>query len=292
MTTVVPYLRTQTELLSEAKIKTRLKNTARWSDDEYYTALNECLMTWGEAVRFPSIYPITNGWIARDYDYELPSYVREPIFPQLFRNVPFLEYAIESATSSWIDIAGFEVEPSGTGGLILRLYGPPRNKDARILFYTPNSRVPLTIPTLNAGIDSDDTSLVLGSAVDVDDTGFIKIGSAEYAAYTGVTRAAATTTLLNLQRGLNGMIPASHLSGVQVQWCVGADDMRLWKLLFDQWRSYMNAYFIQDGGVHETERHEKSMGYYDQQALNFWPTYKPQRRRPGLRLNQKVFLLR
>jgi hypothetical protein len=70
------------------------------------------------------------------------------------------------------------------------------------------------------------------------------------------------------------------------------DDMRLMRLLFDQWRSALHAFFIQDGGVHETQRHEKGMGYYDSLAMNFWPTYRPTRRTHDLVLNQRSYLLR
>src|SRR5690606_15305630 len=114
-------------------------------------------------------------------------YVRPPIFPQLLRHIPYTEYVIESRTATWQDIPGWELEPDGEGGNVLRLHAPPRTVEGRVLYYAPNSRVPITIPTTSAGINADDISVTLGSAVDVDDVGFIKI-DAEWISYQGVTR--------------------------------------------------------------------------------------------------------
>jgi hypothetical protein len=156
----VPYLRTQSELLTEVKAKTRLGATARWDDDQYYYALNEVLYTWADYVKLPRIYTITGGFTASNYEYDLPVYIRPPLFPQLERRIPYYEYEIES------------------------------------------------------------------------------------------------------------------------------------KLLFDQWRSYMAAYFIQDGGTHEISRYEKALGYYDQQAMNYFATYRPRTKQNKVSLSRKVFALR
>jgi len=267
-------------------------NATRWTAAEYYAALNQVLMTWADKVKFERVYTITDGWQASVFEYTIPNYVRPPIFAEMLRTVPHYEYVISNPTTTrWQPVQGWDLVGNTTGGQALRLYAPPRNLEGRVAWYAPNSRVPTTIPTTNAQIDSDDTSVTLGAAVDCDEVGFIKI-NAEYISYAGVARDSATTTLQNLVRAVNGSTAATHNSSSSVYWCVAMDDMRLMKLLYDQWRSALHSFFIQDGGVHETGRHEKGMGYYDQMAMNFWPTYKPERRTPELVLNQRSFLMR
>jgi hypothetical protein len=290
MDATIPYLRTQSELLTEIKAKTRLGATARWDDDQYYYALNEILYTWADHVKLPRIYTITDGFQASEYGYDLPAYIRPPVIPQLLRRKPYHEYQIESTTSSWQEPPGYEVEPNATGGLTLRLFAPPRSVEARVLYFAPNSRVPLTLPTSSGEIMADAVDLALDDVVDVDDVGTVKIDG-EYISYSGIERTLSTTVLLNLVRGLNGSAAATH-EDATVNWCVGMDTMSLQGLLFNQWRSFMAAYFIQDGGTHEISRYEKALGYYDQMAANYFATYKPQRPKPGLGLNQKAFGLR
>jgi hypothetical protein len=291
MDTAIPYLRTQAELLTEVKVLTRLGSTGRWSDAEYYNALNQVLYTWANHVKLPFIYTITGGWLAHDFDYALPSYVRPPIFPQLLRSVPHDDWVIDSLTNTWQDVQGWELEPDGSGGQVLRLFAPPRVQDARVLFYAPNSRVPLTLPVTSGSTAADATTVLLSTVVDIDDVGFVKIDS-EYMSYAGVTRGTATTTLLNVVHALKGSTAAIHNTGAAVTWCVGMDTLALQSLLFAQWRAVLHEFYIQDGGTHETERHEKAMGYYGQMAVNFWPTYKPVRKRHGVTLNRKAFILR
>ena len=291
MDTFIPYLRSQSDLLTEIKAKTRVGSTARWSDPEYYYALNEVLTSWGDKVKFPHIYTITNGWQSNDYDYALPVYVRPPIFPQLYRRIPYTEYAVESTTNTWQDIPGWELEPDGSGGTVLRLFAPPRTLDGRVLFYSPNSRVPTTIPTTSGSTSDTATTMTIGSAIDVDDVGYVKV-NAEWMAYYGVTRNSATTVLNNLVRALYGTTAATHNTLSSATWGVAYDDTRLLNLLWDGWRAYLHAYFLQDGGVHETMRHEKALGLYEGKVAAFWPTYHPQRKRGGISLNRKAYALR
>lgn len=292
MDSTVPYLRTQSELLTELGVKMRDTGHTRWTSAEKYAALNEVLMTWHEMVRFPHIYTISGGWVASTYDYALPAYVRPPVHPQLLRRLPYDEFFVESTTSSWQDIPGWEVEPDGSGASVLRLYAPPRTLEGRVLFYAPNSRVPTgTLPTTSGSTAADATTMLLGSAIDVDDTGYVKV-NAEYMMYAGVTRAAAATTLLNLVRALNGSSAAIQATASTVTWCVAMDTLSLDSLLFNQWMSYMHAYFLQDGGVHERANHEKSMGWYQQMADAFWPSYRPIRKSSGLTLSRRALSLR
>lgn len=290
----IPYLRSQSDLLTEVKAKTRLGSTGRWTDAEYYIALNEVLMTWNEHVRIQRLHSLADAWVASDFDYALPSYIRPPIQPQVKRLIPYYDDdAPQAQTHTWQDIVGWELESDGSGGQVLRLTSAPRTLEARVLFYAPNSRVPTAspLPTTSGSTAADATSLVLGSAVDIDDTGYVKVG-AEWMSYAGVTRAASTTTLNNLVRGLYGTTASVHDTSSTVNWGVAMDDLRLNALLFDQWRAILNAYFLTDGGVHETGRYEKMMGYYKQLADAFWPTYKSRRPSPKLRLSRRAMALR
>lgn len=286
MDSTTPYYRTQTELLADIEALLRDSSNNRWSEAEIYRAINQALMTWHDYVKLERTYTITDGWQANTYEYTLPAYVRPPIYPEMRRSVPYFEYALESATRRWQEIPGWELV-----GNQLRVYAPPRTQDAQIVFYAPNSRVPLTIPTTNAQIDSDDTSVTMGSAVDIDDVGAVKI-NAEYIGYMGVTRAASTTTLLNLTRALNGSTAATHNSSSNVTWCIGVDTMSLYELLYNQVRAILMSLPLSDGGVHERSIYEKMLGYYQQLATAYWPTYSPQRRTPRLTLSRRALAYR
>lgn len=292
MDTTIPYLRTQGSLLDELRIKVRGDEGERWDNPlEYYTALNEVLYVWADQVKMPHVYTIPGGYLASIYEYTLPNYLRPPFYPELLRRVPYYDYTVESLTERWQPAPGWEVVGNGAGGQVLRLYSPPRNVEGQVGFYSPNSRVPVTIPETSGSTSSTATTMTLGSAVDVDEVGHVKVDS-EILAYYGVTYNASTTVLNNLIRGLNGTTAATHDTAREVQWCIGVDTPALWGLLFDMWKSRLHAYYMQDGGTHETGRHEKGMGYYDQKEINFWARYKPRRQSQDITLNQKAFALR
>jgi hypothetical protein len=291
MDTSIPYLRTQAELLTEMKVKTRLGTPARYTDPEYLHALNEVVYTWAEFITLPRVFTIEGGWRASDYDYDLPSYVRTPLIPQLLRRRPYTDYDVEAATASWQDLPGWETEGNSAGGITLRLFAPPRGLQGRVLYYTPNSRVPLTTPVTSGITDAAATSVVLTGVVDVSDCGHVKIES-EYMSYAGLDRGASTTTLNNIVHGLYGSTATTHAAGSTVQWVIAMDKMSLQALLYNQWKSFMASYFLQDGSSHELSRHEKALGYYDSLAANYFMNYTPKRKRPGLLLNRKSFSFR
>lgn len=287
----LPYLRSQADLLTEIKVKVRHAGGTRWSDAEYYTALNEVLMTWGEKVKLPHVYTLSGGFVAGTYEYALPTYARPPLYPELKRSIPYNNYIADSITSTWQDVPGYELISDGAGGQVLRLYSPPRTVLGQVGFYSPNSRVPTTIPTTSGSTASSATTMVIGSAIDVDDVGYVKVES-EYIAYYGVTRGASTTTLNNLVHGLYGSTAATHNSGTSVYWCVALDDLRLHAMLLDGWKAYLHAYYLQDGGTKEISRHEKALGLYEQKIANFWAGYHPVRKATPISLNQRAFALR
>lgn len=287
MDSTTPYLRTQTELLADIEALIRDSSNVRWTEAEIYRAINLALLTWHDKVKFERTYTITDGWVAGTYAYTLPAYVRPPIFPELLRQLPNNEWGAVTGTSRWQDVVGWELV-----GNSLRLYAAPRTGQGQVVFYAPNSRVPLpTLPTTNAQIVAADTSVTMGSAVDIDDVGYVKI-NAEYISYTGVTRASATTTLLNLTRALNGSTAATHNSGSTVTWCVAADSMSLYSFLYDQVRSILSGLPLSDGSTHERLNYEKMMGYFENRAAIFWQQYHPIRRTSPLTLNRRALSLR
>ena len=286
-----PYIRSQSDLLAELNVLVRDGSNTRWTAAEKYAALNQVLMTWAELVKLEHIYTISGGWQAATYEYALPSYVRPPIYPELLRRVPDIAYTVLGVTTKWQDVPGWELVSDGNGGQVIRLSAPPRTLDGQVAFYSPNSRVPTTIPVTSGSTSSTATTMLISTAIDIDDVGYIKCES-EYIAYYGVTRGASTTTLNNLIRGLNGSTAATHAGGSSVYWCVGVDDLRLWRLLFDQWKSSLAELFLQDGGTHERAAYQQNLGFYSQLAANFWAGYSPKRRSSGPIANPRVSAFR
>lgn len=291
MDMTIPYLRSQADLLAEVKVLTRLGTSGRWEDTELYAALNQVLMTWADKVLIPHVYTISGGWVAGTYEYALPAYARPPYFVELKRSVPYNNYVADSLTSHWQEVPGWEVISDGAGGQVIRLFNPPRTVDGQVHYYSPNSRVPSAVPTTSGSTSSTATTMLLGSAIDVDDVGYVKCES-EWMAYYGVTRGSATTTLNNLVRALFGTTAATHAGSTSCYWGVAVDTPSLWRVLYDQWRSVIAAMYLNDGGTHETERYEKMLGYYDQVALNFWAGYRPHRKTASVGLNQRAYSLR
>lgn len=287
----IPYLRSQSDLLAELNVAVRDGSNARWSIAEKYAALNQVLASWAEYVKLPHIYTVADGWQLNTNEYALPSYMRPPFYPELLRRVPYDRYITETLTSTWQPVPSWEVVPNGNGGQVLRFYSSPRTMEGRVGYYAPNSRVPTTIPTTSGSTSDTATTMTIGSAIDIDDVGYIKVG-AEWMSYQGVTRAAGTTVLNNLTRALYGTTAATHNTSSNVTWGVAMDDMRLHQLLLDMWKSRLHAYFIQDGGIHERGYHQQAMGYYDSKEATFWSTYHPRRQSQGLILNAKVYALR
>lgn len=281
------YLRSQTELLAELEARLRDTGNVRWTDAEIYQALNDTLDTWSSKVLLPYLYTISGGWLSSTYAYALPAYVRPPLYPEVEREVPYRDEDIPAMAKTWQPIAA-RSETDGAGGLVLRLMTPAQDAEGRVRFYAPNGRVPTTVPTTSGSTASTATSLTLGSAVDVDDVGHVKI-NAEWLSYAGVTRGASTTVLDNLVRGLYGTTAATHNTGSSVAWGVGADSRTLWQQLRDQTQANCYRMQIGDGSVHETGRYEQYMNYYQTRADQFWTTYRPQRPAPRLLPNRRLY---
>lgn len=268
------YLRAQNQLLADIEALLRDSANARWTDAEIYRALNRAVQEWSSRVSIPLVYVLTDGWDSSTYEYTLPAYIRQPIQPQ----VRFDTQPDYGGGNTWADLRSFTVEPSTTGDLVLRIrifpYDPTLTSEGRIIWYASNSHFPLTVPTLSSGIDTDDTSCVLDAALDIADTGWVKI-EAEWICYAGVTRGATTTTLLNLQRAQEDTTAASHNSSTSVYFGVCSPNMALWQLLTNQTMAFLHEMFLTNAAPTERDMHERMMMYYDGKVAQGWRRFTP-----------------
>lgn len=280
MTYIQPYLRTQTELLADIQADGYIVALG-WSATEVYRAMNRALGKWAERVRVAHLYTITGGWVSGTYNYSLPAYIRAPYTPQLLRSRPFDEDLTATSVTTWQDLPGWTEEPDSSGGLVLRVTMRPYTIEGRVIWYAPNSRIPTAIPTTNAEMTSTATSLTMGSAVDCDDTGWVKIGD-EWLFYAGRSVAGSVTTLSNLVHAQAGTTAATHATSSTVTWGIAADDMGLYEQLAAQTKAYLHQQMLVNASVHETARHERLMQWFQGQADEFWKRYRPQT--PPLRM--------
>lgn len=268
------YLRTQVELLNGVRNSIRDTGQARWLDSEIYRCLNGALGDWATRVKMPMVYVLPDGWDSATYEYTLPAYVRPPIQPQ----VRFDTQPSYGGGNTWADIRSFAVESSATGDLVLRIRlfpGDPNvTHEGRIIWYASNSYFPLTAPALAATISDADTSLTVNAALDVADTGWVKIEN-EWICYAGVTRNEDNTVLNNLQRGLEDTSALAHNSATVVYWGVCAPNQALFQQLAHQTFSKMHLMFLTDASPQERDLHERMMLYHDNKVAESWRRYAP-----------------
>jgi hypothetical protein len=291
--TVIPYLRSQVELLSEIKALTRNgSSNSRWSDAEFYRALNETLYAWADDILFPRIYEIPGGVDGSTYEYLLPRYVRPPYIVQFKERTDAYDYPIsDELVRTWNDIPTAHEVYATDDGYSLHLYAPPRQTAARVVYFCPNGSVPLITPNTSLSMTNTSNQVTMIGSHLVGEQGYVKIG-AEWMSYDGITDLGTTTTLHNLTRGINNTLPSSHTNNTPVAFGVAFDTPSLMGLLMDGWRANLHALFIQDGGTHETGRHEKALGLYQQKVANYATIYSPKRRGGRLRLGRGTFYRR
>ena len=272
-------LRAQNVIQQEVKGYARDVGNKRWKEAEVYAAINQALNDWRGRVRVPFIYTIPGGWNNGTYEYALPDYVDEPLQPQQKRYVYDWQYmaGIANDVDTWTDIPMFHVKPNSAGGRTLHLDYQIYNGDGRIIFWAENGTLPTTIPLLNAGIDGDDTSLVLATVPNVGRVGYVKI-DAEWMQYAGYTEGASTLTLTNLLRGINSTTAGSHSSSAPVHFGVAADHTGLFQQLTDGAMHSMMRYWMMNASSRETNHYEKQLLFYQDQAMRFWPRYSTTRR--------------
>ena len=239
----------------------RDQDRARWEEEDATLAINRVLDTWSDRVYVDYAYTISGGLVAETYAYTLPDYIP----PQLVRP------QWQDTNGVWWDVAGYEIVDGQS--FVLSSYMPV-NVAARVLWYGPQGRVPADGQTLNAGITSSDTSLVLADVPDIGTAGFVDIGG-EIIGYTGYTKTASLTTLTNLVRGVGGTTAASHSSGDSVDWCIAAPTAELYNVLMDLSIAYMHIYRMVDSPTQETQHHNFMMRWSQDRADRYWSSYAP-----------------
>jgi hypothetical protein len=238
----------------------------------------------------PYIYTITNGFTAGTYEYTLPWYIRQPMDVQqkitvLFNTAGLPVQFTDSTSLTWADVPAWELEPDGSGGQKLRLGINAWANEARVIWWAENSRLPQSVPTLSAGIGTTDTSLTIASKPTIGPAGFVKVDD-EWIGYAGYTVSTSTTTLTNLDRGLNGTAAASHSLGASVPWGVAAMREDLFYQLANQVYANLHNLFLTNSAPQETQNHIFQVRFYQQMADEYWARFVPTRH-PKVRLSRK-----
>jgi hypothetical protein len=278
-----PYLYTQSELLANIRTLLMESTADRWTDSNIYAAMSMALQSWHGRVRTPYTYTVPGGWVAGTYDYTLPTYIEaKTIQPQAKRLLyDYLESG--EGDETWFDITAYDIEPSDSGAMVLRLhYGQSRydvvgaSTEGRIIHWAAPGPVPTTPPTLSAGIDADDTSLTIASKPSIGRVGYTKIGD-EWLQYSGYTEGDTTLTLTNLVRGLNGTTAASHSTSDGVLWGISVETMALLNLLYDCTRMYLMQMYLSNPSSRETGQYEKQLVLFQNNVKDFWRGWRPSR---------------
>lgn len=284
-----PHLRAQNTILDELEARLRDTSNARWTDAELYRAINDALLRWSGRVSIPYLYTLSGGWVSGTYEYSVPDYLGTRIQPQRRVLSPYIDTTTNTTQYVWADVRGWDLDPDGSGGQNLRTQWnegtPGTTSDARILWWGENGPVPVTIPTVQTEIDSDDTSLVLSAVVDVGQSGYVKV-DAEWIQWSGYSDDGSNTTLTNLVRAVNGTTAATHTASTSVYVGVAMPELRLLEQLYHQAMANAYAYGLTDINETERDRYERNMGYYQQLAEEFWMRWTPTP--PRMRLTRRA----
>lgn len=261
------FVRSRSQLLADIEALQRDTSNARWSEAEIVRAINRGVLDWGDRVLVPDVYTITATFGPNESEYTLPAYVQEPIDVQ---------YQIANE-DFWYDLPSYRVLPrSGTARVLSLDYYPPSGT-ARVIWWLRNGQLPLTAPALSSGISASDTSLTVNAAVDVGESGFVKIDQ-EWIRYRGITPGSSTTVLTNLVRGEFGTTAASHLSSATVDWGVAAHRADIFTAqLFHAVVSFLHDYYMTDAGNTEKEIHQWVSRRAEQRAEAYWRRWTPAR---------------
>lgn len=281
------YVKSQAEILSAVRRQLRDPSGVRWTDVEIYSALNDGLMTWDDRVIIPHVYDIPSGWSNGTARYTLPSYIREPIDPQQKRyTLDWLQSASYNQTDDmWVDVNNFEVMPAADGSWVVQFPDYLDSGDGRIIWWAHNGTVPLEPPTVNTTISADETTLIIDTEEDIPEVGYIRAGS-EWMHYAGRS-VGSTVTLSNLRRGLLSTSAAQHLSGVDVEFGIGANTQELYIQLRHYILSYLHGLYLNDATDQEQAHHERMRLHYLDLSNQFWRTYTPPRS-PKLRFDRRT----
>lgn len=275
------YLRTYTQVLAD--VRSRMRDTSasnkRWSDAEILNAINDSLRSWHGRVSIPALYkPVNFRWSSNVYEYDLPVWMGEgDIVPQMERIVD-IEFvgSLAHGAETWVDLPGWTVEPSSTGGRKLRFSQPPPDAVARILYWFQPGQIAAN-EILSGAIDSASTSLSGTSTVDmVGQSGYIKIEQ-EYLQYSGVVTASGSFTLSNLVHSLLDSSGTSHTNPAAIEFCVAVPKEDLWGQLYDQVAMHLHRLFFANASPQERDMHGQMISLYENRIRDFWRRWIPVR---------------
>lgn len=272
-------LRSQGDLLNHYRALMRDPSgaSARWTDAEYYHAINRALSSWANRVRVPWLYTLTDGWSSSTYAYSLPSYMDAYVRPQVVAPASaWRDLAPEGSVLTWDDLTGWTLEPDGSGALVLRWQTAPIGDQGRIIWYMPVSTVPTEAATLTEALTDTATSATVQIPLGFTPAkaGWIKIGD-EWIQYAGVAHASQSVTLQNLVRAQYGTTADAYDAESSVYWGVAADRDDLWSVLDDQVMEHLHAMFMTDASNTETDTHAVMMKYHGDRVQAFWRGYLP-----------------
>lgn len=232
-----PVLRTVKSILEDVQYELNDTSASKWPVANLHRAYNRAILKWGVRLNIPALYTGISSWVSGTYDYTLPDWIRpDTIRPQLRRPAYLLDGTSppESMDDTWADIVNFSVEPLGSGGWNLRLGFSPPSVDARIIHLVNPGRIPYPsgsnyhfVPT-TPYVSNTGTSIAIASQFDAARQGWVlaedTVGlELEWIQYNGLTRAQASTTLLNCVRGLAGTTATTQDANTKLYWGVALE---------------------------------------------------------------------
>lgn len=283
-------------------IQSRLRDSdaiLRWTQGELYSAISDAVLRWSGRVAVPYVYTVTGGWSSGVYEYALPIYMGRRIQPQRKVSVPYVSEG-QNSQYVWADVLGWEVEPDGSGGQVLRLAFNEGNTgsaaDGRILWWGENGPLPRSASTgypqanhtLGADVTANDSYLTLDGRYFVPQVGYISLGN-QWLQYNGYSTVSGATRLLNLVWAIDGTEAASVSSGAAVLWGVAMPVMSLLENLYNQALANAYAYSLTDVNESDRQRQEWNMRYYQQMADEFWQRWTPNVA-PRLKLSRRAMI--
>ncbi len=291
---VTPTLRTRTSLIVDIEHRLQDRGNRRWGDTEIVRALNDALGTWVGRVHVPCIYTLTDGWgTGGVYEYAIPAYIpEEKMTPQRLVSTAYVSLAGGSNQYVWEDLLGWDMEPDGAGGQVLRTqFNEGRAGtagDGRILYWVENGPLPETLYTPSGTVTASTTTpILLPAYLDVGQSGFVKWDD-EWMQYAGISNLPADggTELQNVVRGVGGTAAVNHTGSTgKMDWGVAVTNLRLWGQLYAQTMANLHGLLLTDGPGQEREHHQWQMQWQQQRADDFWKSWVPLA--PRLKLSRR-----
>jgi len=258
-------LRTRTQLIEDVAVRLRDAAHRRWSIEEIARALNDGLMHWGGRVQVEMVSALTLA--PGQFVYALPAVTPLNVRVMARRN----------DGDEWWDLLSWEVRPTSSGGVELRLgTDPGTTMEAQVIWWGENGRLPEEeeLPTLMEELSPSGLSYFVldGEYGDLGPVGWAKIDD-EWFCYAGVEAGDEETRLTILYRSKGVM----HAYGAAVDFGVAMPDIRLLTQLYAAALGSLHALQLTEAPGQEAEQHQWQMRWWQQQADEFWQTWQPTR---------------